>query len=335
MTWLSRTPAGVTVERRSYRVANCGTTWTRPSAARRVTLHTTESPRGSMDAILRLWDQAERNGTLTVPHFTIDPGTRRVAQHRDMLGPACALEGCDDGRASTNGVPNVQVEICGWAAESPGWSDDDLAFIGDWLAAVRAGGFDVPLTSPVTFYSDKNAPFILAAYGSPNRIPVARWDATTGVIGHQHVPCNAHWDPGGVNIGRILYHAALAGGDNPDGGLSVSDVADLNKRLDALSKQVADMQAVIGVWLGQNRLYEGMAPVKKPGDPAQWLIVFVAGRGWCKVHVPGDAGAVPALIAQGTIQSAPADLDDAGRPVPFKILRDPAQQAWLDSLPVA
>lgn len=334
MTWLDRTPDGVTVEYRPYGVANCGRTWTRPGAAPRVTLHTTESPRGSMAGVLGLWDQAERNGTLTVPHFTIDPGTQRIAQHRDLLGPACALEGCN--AVSTNGVPNVQVEICGYATESPAWADADLAFIGDWLAAVKASGFDVPLTTPVTFYSDRNAPFILASYTSPNRIPYAAWDATTGVIGHQHVPCNAHWDPGGVNVGRILFHAAarLGGQPNP-GGLTVSDVDDLKAMVSALSKQMADMQQVLGIWLGENRLYEGLAPVKKPNDPAQWLVLFVPGRGFVKAHVPGDAGAVPVLQAQGTLQSGPADLDDQKHPVPFKILRDPAQQRWLDSLPEA
>ncbi len=332
MTWLTRTPGGIDVERRPYGVANCGRTWTVPGAAPRVTLHTTESRRGSIDAVLNLWDQAERNGTLTVPHFTIDAGPRRIVQHRDMLGPACALEGCGDGRASTNGVPNVQVEICGYATESPGWSDDDLAFIGDWLAAVRAGGFDVPLASPVTFYSDRNAPYVLASYSSPNRIGAAAWYGTAGVIGHQHVPCNAHWDPGGVNVGRILYHAALAlGGPTNGKELTVADIKIITDQIAALSAQVAQMQSTLGGWMQGERIYDGLVPVKTADDPRQFLVVIVPGKGYARVHLTGEAKGV--LQKQQTIQAGVGGFD-GGHPVDFVTLTDPAQVAWFKSLPV-
>lgn len=334
MSWLTATPGGVTVEHRPYRVANCGSRWTDPDAAPRVTLHTTESRRGSIDAVLALWSAAEARGTLTVPHFTIDAGTRRVVQHRDMLGPACALEGCSNGEVATNGVPNVQVEIVGYAHDSPGWPDDDLAFIADWLVAVRRGGFPVPLQCSVPFFGDRNAPYVLASYSSPLRLHGVAWRVYAGLLGHQHVPCNAHWDPGALDVARILYHAHhIEGGDmppSPDGGLSVADAASIEKKVDALSAQVAALQSVVGVWLQDGRAYEGLVPIKVPGDPAQYLVLIVPGRGPVKTHLTAEVKGV--LQKQNTIQTAPAGFD-GGHPVDYVTLTDPAQVAWFNALP--
>lgn len=286
-----------------------------------------------MDPILRLWDSAEARGTLTVPHFTIDPGTRRVAQHRDLFGPACALEGCSNRSVSTNGVPNVQVEICGYAAESPGWSDDDLAFIGDWLAAVKRSGFDFPLRCDVPFYSDRNAPYVLASYTSPLRLQGEAWRLYAGVLGHQHVPCNAHWDPGGVNVGRVLFHAARALGGAPIDSeeLTVADVKILTDQIAALSKQVADLQTTVGGWLQSERAFDGLVPVKTADDPRQFLVVIVPGKGYARVHLTGEAKGV--LQRQQTIQTGAAAFD-GGHLVDFVTLTDPAQVAWFKSLPV-
>lgn len=329
MSWLTSTPSGVSVEHKAYRVANCGGFWTDPNAAPRVTLHTTESPRGSIRGVLNLWDMAEARGTLTVPHFTIDPGTKRVVQHRDLYGPACALEGCSS--VSTNGVPNVQVEICGYAAESPFWSDEDLAFIGDWLAAVRKSGFEFEFKSGLPFYSDKNAPYILAAYNSPGRLQGETWRRFNGVLGHVHVPCNAHWDPGGLNIERVLYHAIhIYGGTPSEEELSMADISTIEKKLDALSAQINSTETKVSGWMQQERAYEGLSPIKLPDAPDQYLVVLIPGKGFAKVHLSGEAKGV--LQKQQTFQTNPATFD-GGHPVDYTTITDPAQIAWVKSLP--
>lgn len=329
--WLTKTPLGVEVESRPYRVATCGKYWNDPTAAPRVTLHTTESDRGSMQGVINLWASMEAKGTLTVPHFTIDPGTRRIAQHRDILGPACALEGCGNGSVSTNGVPNIQVEICGRAALSPTWSDDDLKFIGDWLAAVRKAGFEFEFKSGLPFYSDKNAPYVLASYSSPGRLQGQAWRSFNGVLGHVHVPCNAHWDPGGLDIERVLYHAIhIYGGETNPEELTVADTKMIEQKLDALSAQVGANTNLIGVWMQQERAYDGLVPIKLPNDPQQYLLVAVPGVGFAKVKLTGTSKAL--LMKQQTIQTAPAHVD-GGHPVDYYPVTDPAQITWIKSLP--
>lgn len=331
MSWLNSTPSGRTVEHRAYSVANCGGHWTDPNAEHRIVLHTTESPRGSMKGILDLWDSAERRGFLTVPHFTIDAGTKRVVQHRDLNGPACALEGCSSG-VQTNGVPCVQVEICGYATESPTWPDEDLEFIGDWMAGVRTV-FDFPLQSSVTFYSDKNAPYVLASYSSPGRLQGEAWRKYAGVLGHVHVPCNAHWDPGGINVGRILYWAAHYSGSTVPNTeeLSMTDISAIIEKMDALSTQVAATQAAIGGWLQGERAYDGLVPIKTADDPAQYIVVIVPGKGFARVHLTEEAKSV--LEKQQTLQAGAATLE-GGHPTTYITLTDPAQVAWFKKLPI-
>jgi hypothetical protein len=37
-----------------------------------------------------------------------------------------------------------------------------------------------------------------------NRINVGQWAGFSGWCGHQHVPVNGHWDPGAIDIDRLL-----------------------------------------------------------------------------------------------------------------------------------
>lgn len=37
-----------------------------------------------------------------------------------------------------------------------------------------------------------------------NRMSVDEWKAFSGWCGHQHVPGETHWDPGGIDIDAIL-----------------------------------------------------------------------------------------------------------------------------------
>lgn len=129
--------------------------------------------------------------------------------------------------------------------------------------------------------------------------------------------------------------AAAGGTPTPDPEeLTVADITAITNALNALSKQVAALEANVAAWERDTRQYEGLVPVKKRWDPAQYLVTFQPGRGWVKIHLPGDPGAVPLLRAQGTIQAAVGGLDEHGKPAPFRLLSD-TEAAWLDSLPAA
>ncbi|MDQ3480912.1 MAG: peptidoglycan-binding protein, partial [Actinomycetota bacterium] len=72
-----------------------------------------------------------------------------------------------------------------------------------WLGTTH----DVPLRGE-TFHGPGK--FTLASESSPIRLAGADWLRFGGVLGHQHVPENSHWDPGGIDL------AAIVGGTKPD-----------------------------------------------------------------------------------------------------------------------
>jgi len=83
-----------------------------------------------------------------------------------------------------------QLEVVGFAKHIPTYS-------GEWFAALAAevrwicGLLDVPILFPRRFL-----PYP-ASYGDNGvRFTHSEWATATGIIGHQHVPENAHGDPG-------------------------------------------------------------------------------------------------------------------------------------------
>ena len=56
-----------------------------------------------------------------------------------------------------------------------------------------------------------------ASYGaSPARMSFAQWRRFTGICGHQHVPENAHGDPGNLPIDKILRYAGATTTEEDD-----------------------------------------------------------------------------------------------------------------------
>lgn len=146
------------------------------------------------------------------PQLTFHPKLLQWRQHCPINWAGRALVDSPGG-VSTNRNHVVQIEIIGtsgWAStENPNrsytlddsWKSENLS-----QEALKALGsfalwlnkeWGVPLTSPVTFSSWRGA----------KRMSSDQWDSFVGWAGHQHVPENAHTDPGKVNISAILAYA--------------------------------------------------------------------------------------------------------------------------------
>lgn len=182
-----------------------------------IVLHTTEG---------RAWPTYQ--GGAVAPHLTgcADVAGQRIEwrQHFPLDVSARALEN-DRGGVETNTQGAIQVELVGtcdprtaakWEAagyphvywpNAPKWA---LASLAATLRAV-AGAYGVPLVSPVIW-----APYP-ASYGdgAPQRLSGPAWVKFRGVCGHQHVPENAHGDPGALPMVRILAIATGSATSTP------------------------------------------------------------------------------------------------------------------------
>jgi hypothetical protein len=108
------------------------------------------------------------------------------------------------GQPETNREHAYQVEIEGYAAQSPSWSDDHLRFVAQHIADVSKivdPGF--PVVSTVD-WSDP----------SP-RLTADQYTAYNGILGHRHVPENDHTDPGALDITKLLQFTNEALGAQP------------------------------------------------------------------------------------------------------------------------
>lgn len=306
---------------------NCGS-YNAPGAAPKHVLHTTESGFGSIDGIYNFF----RDRTLNSPHFTIDPGNWRKMQHAPLSTAACALEART---GVTNGAMAVQTEICGWAATSQDWNDNVLLFIARHLVDVRdellsVFGRTYPLTCSVTFYGT-DAGFTIAIATAPQRLSNQAFFNYSGVLGHQHVGGgNSHWDPGKLNIKRVLELAnyiASGGGSvtPPPGGedmpLSNEDLAAVKQAAKEAILEIVPAGLLNGSWEQDTRALFGGVAVKKPNDPKQFLI-GVDQCGPYKLWIR-DGQQKDLLIKAGVIRQA----------LTFIELTEPEEIAWLDELP--
>lgn len=140
------------------------------------------------------------------PHATVARvgGAARIVQHLPISRAARALEH-PAGTVETNRARAVQVEIGWWAARIGELPDDLAAALADWLVWV-AGETGSPLNGPV--FVGPDAGWTLASVDARQRMSARDWLGFSGVCGHQHVPNNRHWDPGALDLRRVLHTAS-------------------------------------------------------------------------------------------------------------------------------
>jgi hypothetical protein len=168
-------------------------------------LHTTESMRYTPST-------QSYYGHGNWPHATawIDAdGKPRLAQHIPLDRAARAMEN-DAGGAQTNRHSAVQLEIA-WTAQQadlmPRALLDLVARFMRWVEAETGTKRTGPEFWPYP-----------RSYGATTlRFTAAEWARFNGWCGHQHVPENAHGDPGDIGIAYLL------GGHEEDEDMPLSD----------------------------------------------------------------------------------------------------------------
>jgi hypothetical protein len=146
--------------------------------AKKVTLHTTETANKPNWA-------AQQTG---IPHLTINLNTKERWQHLKFDTAAYTLQGGEHSPNSDSGV-NIQIEIIGYAAQSPSWADatyDDLKKILLWLSV----NVEIPYVFPV-------------AFPPHHRLSWAEWEPMSGILGHSMATWNSHTDPGALDVARL------------------------------------------------------------------------------------------------------------------------------------
>lgn len=138
-------------------------------------------------------------------HWILDIENRRVYQ-LVPLGRSSATLRNAPGEPETNRANAIQVEMSGFAEDMHLLSDRDLQWIGEFfLAPIMAA---VPeLSSNYVENFGEDAGFVLARSSAKQRFSPVEWLQFGGHCGHQHVPENDHWDPGGFDIGSVVKHA--------------------------------------------------------------------------------------------------------------------------------
>ncbi|MET9065601.1 hemopexin repeat-containing protein [Streptosporangium sandarakinum] len=151
-------------------------------------LHTTEGP--TIAGALQTFRDTD-----FWPTLTIEPNTFRVVQHYSLNAGARALS---DRATPANAARCVQIEIVGFAAQTPSWAPEQLAFIREVIRDIESL-VPIPRQSGRTFL---DAAGVNSRPG--NRMSVEEWNRFSGWCGHQHVPGESHWDPGALDIDTLL-----------------------------------------------------------------------------------------------------------------------------------
>lgn len=122
------------------------------------------------------------------PHFTLDVAHNVLYQHQDVRLGARALEA-----EGTGNEKSIQVELIGYAEQSQNWTDQSYENIAD-LARWIEKHCNIKRECTVKFVGNEET----------NHMTLSKWEAYNGHCGHQHVPYNAHWDPGALKIDKVL-----------------------------------------------------------------------------------------------------------------------------------
>lgn len=162
-----------------------------PGTAWKIVWHTTESSMSAVDAMVSTLKTKRAE-----PHFVIGKEAGRkaytVVQTLPLNQSARALEH-PAGTPETNRARCIQIEICGRASESAGWSDDTYRALAS-LACLIEHRYQIP--------RKRLAPFT----NNAQRLPANTFPLLSGHCGHQHVPNQpaGHWDPGALNTAKLF-----------------------------------------------------------------------------------------------------------------------------------
>lgn len=133
------------------------------------------------------------------PHFTLvmEKSGPTFYQHFAITAAARALEN-PPGGVETNRRSAIQIEIAWTAADIGNLPEAMVERLWDWMRWVEIqtgvdGSNFKPFLGPEAKGLDGAA-----------RMSGDEWNAFDGWCGHQHVPENRHWDPGKLDIGRLL-----------------------------------------------------------------------------------------------------------------------------------
>lgn len=200
--------------------------------APKIVLHSTEGP--TISSALGAY---RKNNSW--PHLTVDPSRRRRVQHVPLDRPARALRNTSRPGQTNREGRVFQVEIVGRARTMRDLPGDQLDWLGAEVVGPLARATGTPLVSSVEFL-DERAGFTLASEDARQRLTAAAWDTYSGVLGHQHVPENTHWDPGAIDINRILTAARGSTAPTPTTGKE-TPMTDDDRKL--LAQAVAEAQA--------------------------------------------------------------------------------------------
>lgn len=168
-------------------------------------LHTTEGSDGGDPYI-----DAHSYGEVGHPYhpnqtLCVKDGRWTIAQHIPTNRGARAL-------INGNGDRVSQTEIA-WQAHRIGELPQEAFDVLGQLLAWEHETLGLPLQCGVTFYGE-NAGWTLATPSARQRLSFPAFDAYRGLLGHQHVPGDNHWDPGAIDIHRLLEAANNIGGDD-------------------------------------------------------------------------------------------------------------------------
>lgn len=173
---------------------------------------------------------------MVAPHCTVDPARRIRLQHLPLDRSAYALVN-DNGGVETNRHGARQVEVVGFAAQTDEWPDEWI----EWLATevVRPISAAAGITGPGLTCYGEDAGWILATPNARQRMSFDAWNRFDGWCGHQHVPENSHWDPGALDLPRIVQLA------NNTGAFGTMDDQQITKLFEDVAAQAnARTQAI-------------------------------------------------------------------------------------------
>lgn len=169
----------------------------------KIVLHTTE--------VLAKPDWSVNGGT---PHFTFDIRPNgKLWQHIPLSRSAYTMLAGANSPNREGGIA-IQIEIVGRARYVHDWSDEQYRRLGnlvDWICTE----IGAPEAVPFAFKGESDA----YGFGSNTRVSWDAWVGAAGIVGHQHAPYNDHWDPGPIDVDKLLLYARP--GATPGGGIGM------------------------------------------------------------------------------------------------------------------